>query len=143
MNTQSAKVQAQFSELGGLFLLNSVQFTQASSQLVSLLPHFTDYRLQPVPEQPGGAAEAAAQVRHTRHRLLHRVQHTQVLRGADCGTYVVRVVLIIIQSAPLGQSQGFVKCILGSSTGWWADTIATLLPGQIARGINTEPRGLT
>ena len=46
-------------------------------------------------------------------------------------------------------SQGSVKSFLGSSTGWWADTTATLLPGkkEITRGttekINTEPRGPT
>ena len=54
-----------------------------------------------------------------------------------------------LQRPALGQSQGSVKSFLGSSTGWWADTTATLLPGkkEIARGttekINTEPRGLT
>ena len=53
------------------------------------------------------------------------------------------------QSAALSQSQGFVISFLGSSTGWWAGTPATLLPGkkEIAKGtskkINTEPRGLT
>ena len=57
--------------------------------------------------------------------------------------------LLRIQSAALGQSQGFVTSFLGSSTGWWAGTPATLLPGkkEIAKGtskkINTEPRGLT
>ena len=49
--------------------------------------HLPIIRLQPVADEPGGAAEAAAQVRHPRHRLLRRLQHTQVLRGADCGTY--------------------------------------------------------
>ena len=54
-----------------------------------------------------------------------------------------------LQQPALGQSQGSVKSFHGSSTGWWADSTATLLPGNkiIARGtiekINTEPRGPT
>ena len=54
-----------------------------------------------------------------------------------------------LQRPALGQSQGSDISFLGSSTGWWADTAATLLPGkkEIARGttekINTEPRGPT
>ena len=54
-----------------------------------------------------------------------------------------------LQSAPLGQSQGFVKCFLGSSTGWWADSAASLLPGkknlqvELLKKTSTEPRGLT
>ena len=54
-----------------------------------------------------------------------------------------------LQRPALGQSQGSVKSFLGSSTGWWADTTATLLPGkkETARGtrekINTEPQGPT
>ena len=35
-----------------------------------------------------------------------------------------------IQSAALGQSQGFIECFLGSSVGWWADTADILLPGK-------------
>ena len=54
-----------------------------------------------------------------------------------------------LQRPSLGQSQGSVKNFPGSSTGWWDDTTATLLPGKkkIAREttekLNTEPRGPT
>ena len=54
-----------------------------------------------------------------------------------------------LQRPALGQSQGSVESFLGSSTGWCADTTATLLPGkkEITRGttekINTKPWGST
>ena len=41
-----------------------------------------------------------------------------------------------LQRPALRESQGSVKNFLGSSTGWWADSTATLLPGkkEIGRG---------
>ena len=89
--------------------------------------------------QPGGRGQLQA-AHLTRQRQQDHQTHAKVAAGSKVGH------LVLVQSAALGRSQGFVASFLGSSTGRWAGTPATLLPSkkEIARGtskkINTEPR---
>ena len=58
-------------------------------------------------------------------------------------TTVERIYALTLQRDPGGLAQGFVDLDLGSSSGWWAATVATYCPSRMVghpKSKSTQPR---